>query len=87
MPVHPKRRPSGNGSIAFWWSGRARLSSLQKAKLAISVTADSQVVLPTVKIIGREVKRFAWDDRSAKARFGLGGTAIALAVSAGRALA
>ena len=62
----------------------SELSSLKKAKLAISVTADSQVVLPTVKIIGREMKRLAWDDRSVKARFGLGGTAIALAAFGGQ---
>jgi hypothetical protein len=62
----------------------SQLSSLQKAKLAISVTSDSEVVLPTVKIIGREAKRLAWDDRSVKARIGFGGTAIALAVFGGQ---
>lgn len=51
--------------------------SLQKAKQAISVTLESEVVWPTVRIISREVKRLAWDDRSVKARFGLGGAAIA----------
>lgn len=58
-------------------------SGMQKAKLAITVTADSKVVLPTVKIIGREAKRLAWDDRSVKARFGLGGVAVGLAVFGG----
>lgn len=50
---------------------------LQKAKQAISVTVESEVVWPTVKIISREMKRLAWDDRSVKARFGLSGAAIA----------
>ncbi|GHU14741.1 hypothetical protein FACS189441_5100 [Betaproteobacteria bacterium] len=33
------------------------LSSTEKAKKAISLTAESKVVLPTVKIIARETKR------------------------------
>ena len=62
----------------------SELSVIRKAKLAITVTADSKVILPTVKLIGRELKRLAWDDRSIKARFGLGGTAIALAAFGGQ---
>lgn len=53
------------------------LPVVQKAKHAIAVTAESQVVWPSVKMIAREMKRFAWDDRSVKIRFGLGGAAIA----------
>lgn len=61
----------------------SELSNLQKAKLALAVTSESKVVLPTVKIIGREAKRLAWDERSIKARFGIGGTVLAAAVFGG----
>ena len=33
----------------------------QKAKQAISLTTDSKVVLPTVKIIARETKHYVYD--------------------------
>ena len=55
----------------------SELTGLQKAKQAITVTAESKVVWPTVKMIAREMKRLAWDDRSMKTRFGLSGAAIA----------
>lgn len=56
------------------------LSVTQKAKQAISLTVDSKVILPTIKIIARETKRLAWDDRGLKARLGLGGAAVGVAL-------
>ena len=56
------------------------LPALQKAKQAVSLTASSGVVLPTVKVIAREIKRLGWDDRSVSGRLGMGGGAVALAV-------
>ena len=52
------------------------LPASQKAKQAISLTASSKIVLPAIKIIARETKRFAWDERGLKGRLGLGGAAL-----------
>lgn len=60
------------------------LPAIQKAKRAISETANSKVVIPTVKIIARESKRLAWDDRGLKGRLGIGGAAAAFAVFGGQ---
>lgn len=56
------------------------LPAIQKAKQAITLTASSSVVVPTVKIIAREAKRLTWDDRGLKGRLGIGGAAIGLAL-------
>jgi len=60
------------------------LPAAQKAKQAISLTADSKIVLPAVKIIARETKRLAWDERGLKARLGLGGAAVGVALFGGQ---
>ena len=56
------------------------LTAAQKAKRALALTAESQVVLPTIKIMGRELKRHAWDERGLKGRLGLGGAAAGIAL-------
>ncbi|MDH1261976.1 hypothetical protein [Pseudomonas sp. GD03944] len=60
------------------------LPAAQKAKQAIAVTGSSDVVLPTVKIIARETKRLAWDERSLKGRLGIGGAVVGLALFGGQ---
>ena len=60
------------------------LSAAQKAKQAVVLTARSDVVLPTLKIIAREVKRHGWDERSLKGRLGIGGSAVGLALFGGQ---
>ncbi len=62
----------------------SNLPAAQKAKQAISVTGSSNVVLPTVKMIARETKRLAWDDRGLKGRLGLGGAAVGVALFGGQ---
>ncbi|WP_036105187.1 hypothetical protein [Lysobacter capsici] len=62
----------------------ADLPAGQKAKKAISITAESKVVLPAVKMIARETKRLAWDERGLKARLGLGGAAVGVALFGGQ---
>ncbi|MGB8378776.1 MAG: hypothetical protein WCE70_09990 [Rhodanobacteraceae bacterium] len=56
----------------------------QKAKQAILLTANSKVVVPTVKIIARQTKRVTWDERSLKGRLGIGGAALGLALFGGQ---
>lgn len=56
----------------------------QKAKQALSATSGSDVILPTVKIIAREAKRLAWDDRGLKGRLGMGGAAVGIALFGGQ---
>ncbi len=62
----------------------ANLSSVQKAKKAIAVTASSKVVLPIVKIIAREMKRFTWDDRGLKGKLGIWSAVAGLAIFGGQ---
>ena len=60
------------------------ISSRQKAKEAIRLTASSKVIVPAMKLIGKEVKRHAWDERSTKSRFGLIGAGIGITVFGGQ---
>jgi len=60
------------------------IPAVQKAKQALTITANSNVVIPTVKMIARETKRLAWDERSLKGRLGLGGAAVGLALFGGQ---
>ena len=46
---------------------------------AIALTASSQAAVTAAKIVARNLKRMAWDERSTAARFGLGGAALGLA--------
>lgn len=62
----------------------SNLPAMQKAKQAVLVTGASNVVLPTVKMIARETKRLAWDDRGLKGRLGVGGAAVGLALFGGQ---
>ncbi len=59
---------------------RSDESTLGQAKKAVSLTAQSSVVVPTLKIIAREGKRLAWDDRGLQGKMGLGGAAVGLAL-------
>ena len=60
------------------------ISSLAKARKAIRVTASNKVLWPMVKLISREMKRYAWDNRSAKVRSAYAGVALALATVGGQ---
>jgi hypothetical protein len=56
------------------------LPSVQKASQALALTASSSVVVPAVKMIARETKRLAWDDRGPKGKLSIGGAAVGLAL-------
>lgn len=51
---------------------------LHKAKEALALTARSKVVLPSVKMVGRELKRVGWNDRGLNGRLGVSGAAAGL---------
>ena len=55
------------------------LSKSQKTKQAIVVTSN-EVLFPTVRIIARETKRLAWDDRGLKGRAFIGASVTGLAL-------
>ena len=55
------------------------LSKSQKTKQAIAVTSN-EVLFPTVRIIARETKRLAWDDRGLKGRAFIGASVTGLAL-------
>ena len=63
----------------------SNLPALQKAKEAISATANSAIVVATAKIIAREMKRLTWDDRGLPARLGMGAAATGAALFGGQA--
>jgi len=46
-------------------------SPVTKAKEALALTAKISFVWPIVKIMGRELKRFGWDERGAKSPFAI----------------
>jgi hypothetical protein len=56
------------------------LQPLDKAKQAISLTAKSDVVVSTVKLVARETKRLGWDERGVKGRLGIVGAGAGLAL-------
>ena len=60
------------------------LSPIQKAKQAVSITANSSIILSTVKIISRETKRHTWDNRGLSGRLGIGGAAVGLTLFSGQ---
>ena len=77
--------PQEKEALAIWINKlleikRSDVSLLEQAKNAVSLTAQSSVVVPTLKIIAREGKRLAWDDRGLQGKMGLGGAALGLAL-------
>lgn len=60
------------------------LPARSKAKEALVLTAKSKVIIPAVKLIGREMKRLAWDDRGTKSRLAIIGTTIGLTFFGGQ---
>lgn len=51
----------------------------RKAVQAIKATQESKAIWPLLKITSKELKRVGWDDRSWKARIGLGAVLATLA--------
>jgi hypothetical protein len=77
--------PQEKEALAVWINKlleikKSDLSPIEQAKNAVSLTAQSSVVVPTLKLIAREGKRLAWDDRGLQGKMGLGGAAIGLAL-------
>ncbi|TCR75643.1 hypothetical protein EV561_1212 [Rhizobium sp. BK376] len=60
------------------------MPKLLKAKEAIAITAKSKVIWPLVSIIGKEMKRLGWDERTSSQRWGLGGAAAGIALFGGQ---
>lgn len=60
------------------------LSLKRKARDAITLTVESKVIRPAAKLIWREVKRLAWNERGTKSRFSLIGMAIGLTIFGGQ---
>ncbi|MCL4822831.1 MAG: hypothetical protein KJZ57_01315 [Anaerolineales bacterium] len=76
-------------AIRSWIEGLLALratdvSLTEKVRKAIALTVERKVVLPTVKIIARETRRLAWDERGAAVRLGLGGAAAGVAFFGGQ---
>lgn len=54
------------------------MSTLEKAKSSIATTYESEAIWPLLNLLGRELKRIGWDERSLPARIGLSAAALAL---------
>lgn len=55
-----------------------------KAKAAVVATAHRKVVWPFVRVVLQRLKRLGWDERSWKARLGIGTVATTVAVFGGQ---
>jgi hypothetical protein len=60
-------------------------SALEKARHAVEETTQRDVVWPVVKLVGGEIKRHAWEDRSLATRLAGVGVFTALALGGGEA--
>ncbi len=60
------------------------ISSLAKLKSVIKITASNKVLWPTIKVISRAIKRYGWDNRSAKMRRFYAAGALTLATVGGQ---
>lgn len=60
------------------------MPKLLKGKEAIAITAKSKVIWPLVSIMGKEIKRLGWDERTSSQRWGLGGAGAGLALFGGQ---
>lgn len=72
---------SDRKAVEIWLEKLLRLSrsavgKVDKVKEAIRITKGSNVILPIVKIIGIELKRIGWDERTWSARLALSGAVI-----------
>ncbi|WP_296101527.1 hypothetical protein [uncultured Agrobacterium sp.] len=54
-----------------------------KAKKALILTAKSKVVLPALKIIAKQSKKYGWDNRSVAQRLGMGAAAVGITLFGG----
>jgi len=59
------------------------LSVGAKAKKAISLTASSKVILPVMKVIGFQAKKYGWDNRTSTQRLGIAAAAGAFTLFPG----
>ncbi|TAY80977.1 hypothetical protein [Rhizobium ruizarguesonis] len=60
-----------------------KISTVAKARKAISLTASSKVILPAMKIISAQAKKHGWDNRTSTQRVGLAVAAGAFALFPG----
>lgn len=63
---------------------RSSLSPARKTKAAIQATANSRLIVSTVKIVAREIKRIGWINRGIKGRFGISGAVAAVVLFGGQ---
>jgi hypothetical protein len=60
------------------------ISKIRKAKLAVQETAQRGIIIPAIKILARDIKKYGWDERSKAGRFGLAGAGIGVALFGGQ---
>lgn len=62
----------------------SRESIVTKVKAAVSATAQRRVIWPLVRVMLNRLKRLGWDERSWKARLGVGTVAATVLVLGGQ---
>jgi len=60
------------------------LSKIEKTKKALFATQHRKVILPIIKILGRQIKAHGWDNRSNKGRWGIIGASVGVAAFSGQ---
>ena len=70
-------------AIALLEIKASQVPAARKAQQAIALTHRSKVVWPVVKMLGRDIKRLGWEERSLAGRLGMGGAAVGLAAFGG----
>lgn len=60
------------------------VSKRQKVKSIFQATKKRKIIFPTIKLISKKVKQYAWDDRKAKGRIGIVGIGIGVTFFAGQ---
>ena len=75
-------------ALRIWATGLLQIRSknlpvFKKAAAALRLTRESSVVLPFVKRATQKLKRVGWDERSWKARLGLGAIVATSAIFGG----
>jgi hypothetical protein len=75
-------------AVAVWLDkllhiSKSSLETREKAKAAITLTKESNVILPIVKMMTTELKRVGWDERNWASRLALSGLAVGAVLFAG----
>ena len=59
---------------------KADIPAHTKAKKALSISTKNEVLVPLIKVISRELKRYLWDKQKKPMKFGIVGAGVGVAL-------